>query len=250
MGVLSFMMMSASVYLTNAYADIEIDSINKPYRPQVTGKVSRNSLKYSSIIFGLLSIVLASFVSRYFLLALALALIVGIAYSLEPFRLKRHYLGIFLTMAVGGSISYVAGWLLISSIFIKQFIYIIVVEFFWTGLFSQIKDLLDIKGDAIFGIKTLPISLGVEKACKIFSISALLSLVAFLIFGIVVWMSSNDLLPIILGIIQVPFSVAIFKYFQMNNSQIYWTKSFKVHILRQYTFMLSIIFISIYKLFI
>ncbi len=89
LGVLSFMMMSASVYLTNAYADIEIDKINKPYRPQVTGKVSRRCLKYSSIILGLLSVVLANFVSGYFLLALVLALIIGIAYSLEPFRLKR-----------------------------------------------------------------------------------------------------------------------------------------------------------------
>ncbi len=152
-------------------------------------------------------------------------------------------------MAVGGSISYIAGWLLISSMFIKQFIYIVIVEFLWTGLFSQIKDLLDIKGDKMFGIKTLPISVGVEKACKIFSSSALLSLVAFLIFGLVVWMSSGDLLPIILGIIQIPFSVAIFKHFQMNTSPTYWIKAFKVHILRQYTFILSVIFISACRLF-
>ena len=118
LGTLSVMMMSASVYLTNAYADIDIDRINKSYRPQVTGKVSKRNLKYSSIIFGLLSIIFASFVSMYFLLVLVLALIIGIAYSVEPLRFKRHYLGIFLTMAVGGSISYIAGWLLVSSIFI------------------------------------------------------------------------------------------------------------------------------------
>ena len=120
LGVLSFMMMSISVYLTNAYADIEIDSINKPYRPQVNGKISRKYLKYSSITFGLLSLVFANFISKYFIFALVFALIIGTAYSIGPFKLKRHYLGIFLTMAVGGSISYIAGWVLISSIFIKH----------------------------------------------------------------------------------------------------------------------------------
>lgn len=161
--------LGANIFIVglNQLTDIEIDRINKPYLPLASGAYSvRRALTIIGVAVAA-SLVLAALTGPFLLLTVILSLLLGTAYSLPPFRLKRFYFwAAFCIIAVRGLIvnlllflhfqSSLGGpaaiptviWLLTGIIFL----YSIVIAWF--------KDIPDEAGDEAFEIRTLSLRLG------------------------------------------------------------------------------------------
>lgn len=164
--------LGANIYIVglNQITDVAIDRINKPYLPLASGAYRMRTGYLIISISVLLSLAIAIYLGRYLLLTVVLSLLLGTAYSLPPFRLKRfHFWAAFCIIAVRGLIvnlllflhfhSTFSGshtlpaaiWLLTGTIFI----YSIVIAWF--------KDIPDMEGDRQYRINTLSLRLGARK---------------------------------------------------------------------------------------
>ncbi len=148
----------------NQLADVELDKVNKPWLPLAAGTLSRKNALI--IIYAALMICLAiSFIIAWFLLlVIGIILLIGMAYSLPPLKLKQHHLPAAL------SITLVRGLIVNLGIFLhyqyalnKNYYlpgYIWCVTFFimaFSVAIAWFKDLPDTEGDDQFHIKTLAV---------------------------------------------------------------------------------------------
>jgi homogentisate phytyltransferase / homogentisate geranylgeranyltransferase len=148
----------------NQLADVELDRINKPWLPLAAGTLSRKGalgIVYASLLVCLLAACLTS----WFLLGvMAVILLIGMAYSLPPLKLKQHHLpaalaitgvrgfivnvGIFLHyQAATGQRLHLPGFMVCLTLFIMSF----------SVAIAWFKDLPDTEGDAIYHIDTLAV---------------------------------------------------------------------------------------------
>ena len=178
--------LGANIYIVglNQITDVAIDRINKPYLPLASGAYSMRTGYWIIGISVVLSLGIAVYLGRYLLLTVILSLLLGTAYSLPPFRLKRfHFWAAFCIIAVRGLIVNLllflhfyhtfsgqdhlppAIWLLTGTIFV----YSVVIAWF--------KDIPDMEGDREYEINTLSLRLGPR---KVFLIGNALILFAYL----------------------------------------------------------------------
>lgn len=171
-----FSCLGANIYIVglNQLTDVAIDRINKPYLPLASGAYSMRTGYWIIGISLLLSLCIAVYFGRYLLLTVILSLLLGTAYSLPPFRLKRfHFWAAFCIIAVRGLIVNIllflhfyhtfsgshqlpsAIWLMTGTIFI----YSIVIAWF--------KDIPDMEGDRKHQINTLSLRLGPQRVFRI-----------------------------------------------------------------------------------
>lgn len=173
-----------NLYITglNQITDVEIDRINKPNLPLVTGEMSKKTAIVTVIVALILSIALSlsnpALSSNGLNVALWGSGILGTMYSLEPFRLKRFpLLAAFCIVAVRGTIinagffaharqaafgvsgATVANCLTgdltcqLSSLFFGVFGIVI----------ALMKDVPDVRGDAQANIRTLSVRIGQKR---------------------------------------------------------------------------------------
>ncbi len=92
----------ANIYIVglNQLTDIEIDRINKPYLPLVSGKLT---VQQGQLVIGIclaLSLLIALSQGFFLFVTVLGSILLGTAYSLPPFRLKRFPLGAALCIIV------------------------------------------------------------------------------------------------------------------------------------------------------
>jgi len=183
LGSLSASFLNAASNALNQIYDLEIDRINKPLRPLVTGALSLRQGWRATWVWYALAIAPTWWVVVYpfsgwtekgsaplrfhecFFIYLA-ALIFTFIYSAPAFgRTKRHPLLANLTIAIPrGCLLKVAGWSMVAQVFsIEPWFIGSVFMLFLLGAAST-KDFSDMKGDAAGGCRTLPIRFGVERA--------------------------------------------------------------------------------------
>lgn len=162
-------------YVINDVFDIEIDRINKPYRPLPSGRIkikTASILAFSMFLIGVILSILINY------LAFVIALLTSISLYYYAKNLKKEGLvGNFivaLTTALSafyGGVAYFYGdWffrVLIPTVYI----------FFFTLSREFIKGIEDVKGDMANGVKTLAVKLGVNKTWIISKIILLLLLI-------------------------------------------------------------------------
>ena len=167
----------------NQIYDLEIDRINKPKRPLVTGEISIRNAWIFTIVFYVLAIVPTWWVVTYpyitwsrkffsplrahecFFIYIA-GLISTLIYSAPAWgRTKAHPIGANLTIAVPrGCLLKVAGWTMVANATVAEPWYIgSIFMLFLLGAAST-KDFSDIEGDRAGGCRTLPIAFGVRRA--------------------------------------------------------------------------------------
>lgn len=167
----------------NQIYDLEIDRINKPKRPLVTGEVSRRGawiFAWVTYAIGLLPTWLvvpypyttwhAKFFAplaehECFFIYLA-AFVATFVYSVPALgRTKAHPIGANLTIAIPrGCLLKVAGWTMVARATVAEPWFIgAIFGVFLLGAAST-KDFSDIEGDRAGGCRTLPIAFGVRKA--------------------------------------------------------------------------------------
>jgi homogentisate phytyltransferase / homogentisate geranylgeranyltransferase len=162
--------------------DVEIDKVNKPYLPIPAGDLS---IAQGSVI------VLASLVASLILGAsqpwplqftLLSSALLGTMYSLPPFRLKRYpLLAALCILVVRGSVVNVGFFLHAKAVLFNQNVPSIMaglkafpeciaatVFFAFFGLVIAImKDVPDVKGDALYSIPTFSVRVGAKRVFRI-----------------------------------------------------------------------------------
>jgi len=167
----------------NQIYDLEIDRINKPGRPLVTGEVSiRGAWVFTWILYALGTIptwlvvvypynswsqkLFAPLAWHECFFIYVIALVSTFVYSVPALgRTKAHPIGANLTIAIPrGLLLKVAGWTMVArASFAEPWFIGAIFMFFLLGAAST-KDFSDMKGDAAGGCRTLPITFGVRRA--------------------------------------------------------------------------------------
>jgi len=100
------------IYSFNSWADWQIDSISKSYRPIPSGKIKPAHALIYSLVLLVISVVYPFFVfkSRFTLLLFLLLPVLGLLYSARPFRLRRYTLPAIVTISLGLIIPIMLGY--------------------------------------------------------------------------------------------------------------------------------------------
>lgn len=186
LGSLCASLMNAASNAINQIYDLEIDRINKPRRPLVTGAISiRETWTYSIILYVLalaptwLVVVhpFSSFTQKLFapleyhecFFIYLVGLVFTFIYS-SPALGRTKRLGMLANWTIAiprGCLLKVAGWSMVAHIWFTE-------PWFIGGIFmlfivgaASTKDFSDIEGDRAGGCRTLPILYGVKKAAWI-----------------------------------------------------------------------------------
>jgi len=153
----------------NDEVDKEIDAISSPGRPFVNGALEKAEWRDIKFIFLLFALSFAWLAGFYALTFIAVYILIYHIYSTPPLRLKR-FLGISsLLVAINALLAVWAGFFLFSGTEnlgdfpLKYSLGILAIYL----LAENVKNIKDIEGDRLAGIKTLPVLLG-EKNGKIF----------------------------------------------------------------------------------
>lgn len=202
-----FLMVSATVmitsagYLINDYYDIKIDFVNKPDRV-VVGK----ELRRRWVLLGHSTLNIAAIAIGFYISIQIGMIMFGAAFMLWLYsnQLKRlPFIGNFVVAILTGTT------LILVAEYFHQRAYIIacyaIFSAFITLVREIVKDTEDMKGDARFGCKTIPIVLGVAKTKWI--IYAIM--VAFEITVVILLWNMSWLLPVILGITLVLLGLGV-----------------------------------------
>ncbi len=153
----------------NQVSDCSIDTINRPWRPIPSGRLSSRAALAFAVVLYCVALGLGWAVSRDFFVLVCAASFVTVAYSVPPVRAKRHWATAALTIALPrGFLLPVAGWASVTPVFRTA-------EPWWLGLpfflyvfgASATKDLGDIEGDSAAGCRTLPVVLGPVRASRV-----------------------------------------------------------------------------------
>jgi 4-hydroxybenzoate polyprenyltransferase len=188
LGSLCASFMNAASNAINQIYDLEIDRLNKPNRPLVTGALSIREAWGFTWIFYALALIPTWLVVPYpyetfmekltaplayhvtFFIYLAGLLFTFIYSAPELGRTKvRGMLANFTIAIPRGVLLKVAGWAMVAHIWSTEPWYIgAVIGLFLIGAAST-KDFADIEGDRAGGCRTLPIVYGVRKAAWIIS---------------------------------------------------------------------------------
>ena len=171
-------MITAAANSVNDIYDVESDRINKPYRPIVSGEVSKNAAIWTSVILYTGGIISGAMVNRAALVIAISAVILTYVYSA---RLKGVSLWGNLTVALLTSIAFIYGGVAVGRV--KESMIPAIFSFFYHFGREVIKDVEDIEGDSKAGLKTFPILYGTEASLKLAGISfGILILLTFLPF--------------------------------------------------------------------
>lgn len=170
----------------NQAVGVHEDKINKPYRPIPQGRLAVEEAYGLAFLLSLFAIGRAFTINITFGIWILATLFFALFYNLKPFQ-ARKYLWISLTwMALSrGLFPFVVVWSAFSNPFALKPWLLGTIAFLWVFAFQSTKDLGDVKGDAKYGIKTLPVAYGVEKTksfIKYFSLVPFIPLVLYIQF--------------------------------------------------------------------
>jgi len=187
-GVGALVLVNAASNALNAVYDLDIDRINKPERPLPRGLINPHEATTVAYLLYFFTFFRASTLSPSFALFVFAIILLTIIYSAPPLRTKKIFLVNNLTIALArGVFGVLAGW----SIFGDPLnpapwaVGAILLVFLFGA--ATTKDFTDIPGDQAFGVKTLPVVIGVERAATItasFFLLPLLFIPVLVYFGL------------------------------------------------------------------
>lgn len=172
--IVAALFMNIYIVGLNQLSDIEIDKVNKPYLPLASGEYSVATGVILVASFAILSFCLGwSVGSQPLLLALFISFILGTAYSINiPFlRWKRYaVVAAMCIVAVRAVIVQIAFYLHVQThvygrpaIFPKPVIFATGFMSFFSVVIALFKDIPDIVGDQIYGIRSFTVRLGQKR---------------------------------------------------------------------------------------
>ncbi len=175
-GFLTALLLEAGTFALNDYCDLESDIANRRRdRPLVRGDMRKEEALLIAVLATASGIICASFLSPIvFLLALILA-VLGILYDIKTKELLAvSNLYIAFTMAI----PFIFGGLIAEPERIELALLILASIAFLAGFGREVmKDIADVKGDALRDINSIARIYGAEKAKRVVVISYLLAVI-------------------------------------------------------------------------
>ena len=143
------------IYSFNAWADRQVDAVNKPWRPIPAGQIKPETVLLYSRILLLLAVFYPFFIAHTLptLFLFLLLPILGLLYSAKPFSFRRQAILSTLTISAGLTTPLMLGYFMNSQetglmpLFIGLFFYCMCVV--------PLKDIEDAEGDRASGIDNL-----------------------------------------------------------------------------------------------
>lgn len=155
----------------NDYYDREIDAINEPYRPIPSGAISLGQVQAQIWVLLLAGIAIALGLDRWanhdFPIITALAIggsFVSYIYSAPPLKLKQNgWLGNYALGASYIALPWWAGQALFGQL--SWTIVVVTLVYSLAGLgIAVVNDFKSVEGDRALGLKSLPVSFGIQTA--------------------------------------------------------------------------------------
>src|SRR3954469_8175365 len=163
----------ATSQAVNDWYDREVDAINEPHRPIPSGRIPGRWGLYIALGWTMLSLLVASMLGRWVLIAAALGLALAWAYSAPPLRLKRN--GWWGNAACGFSyegLAWVTGAAVMLGGALPPWPSLVMALLYSVGAHGimTLNDFKAMKGDAAMGIRSLPVQLGATRAAQVASV--------------------------------------------------------------------------------
>lgn len=165
--VLAGPLLCATSQAVNNWYDRHVDAINEPDRPIPSGRIPGRWGLYLSIIWSLLSALLAAALGTWVFWAAMLGLVLAWAYSAPPMRLKTN--GWWSNLAVGlsyESLAWITGAAVMLSGALPNGPILTLAILYGLGAHGilTLNDFKAIEGDQRMGLRSLPVQLGVRGA--------------------------------------------------------------------------------------
>ncbi len=160
---LSTLIIAAAGYIINDYYDVKIDFVNKPERVVVDKVLKRRVVMMAHTFLNLTGIALGLLISYKIAVINFLSALLLWVYSNQLKRLP--FVGNFsVALLTGLSLFIVAIYYQKNEFLVLAYA---IFAFSITLIREIIKDIEDVKGDAVFGCKTLPVIWGIRKTKQI-----------------------------------------------------------------------------------
>ncbi|GBC72967.1 Homogentisate phytyltransferase [archaeon HR04] len=196
-----FSLMAANAL--NQCTDADTDAINKPDRPIPSGMISlREGYSMVAMLYAA-TLALGALVSIEFFTLISMAVFLGIAYSIRPFRFKDRFIVSNLSIALGyGALNFLLGWSVVMPLDAAP----LHVLFFLTAFdfFANIsKDYRDMEGDRMYGARTMPIVLDKSRSIAVQFSALYITFTMPVLFYILAYVNTSFVLVSIIGIMLV-----------------------------------------------
>lgn len=199
-GFFTAVFIQAGTFALNDYCDLKSDIANRRLdRPLVRGELSKGEALFIAVLATALGIICASFLNPVLFLLALIAAVLGILYDLKMKEvLAVSNLYIALTMAI----PFIFGGLIVEPERIELVLLILAAIAFLAGFGREVmKDIADIKGDALRDIKSIARVYGVEKAKRVvvfsYSLAVVLSMIPVFSVNTSYFFNPAYLLPVI-----------------------------------------------------
>ena len=158
-----------NVYIVglNQLYDVEIDRINKPSLPLVSGEFTLKEGRAIVRVAGFLALLIAALGGRWLLGTVAISLVIGSAYSIPPIRLKRFpFFAAFCILTVRGVVVNLGLFLHYSERLtglqrLNPYVWTLTLFILlFTIAIAIFKDVPDLEGDRKYNIKTFTLTIG------------------------------------------------------------------------------------------
>jgi len=199
-----------SVYALNDICDEELDRINSPDRPIPSRRLSRAEAMRPVLLLSAMGIIMASSLNIMVLFFTVIFFLVGVVYSVNPFRLRKGLLA-NPCMALGAAVSILAGASAVQ--IVGRALFGAVGMSFFVFALGSWKDMKDVEGDRAMGVRTLPVRIGEEKALKFLTVN---SVPVFLILFLGYLFYSFNPLYLLMLVVAVGIYVNIFTLIWRN----------------------------------
>lgn len=167
--VLTYLLMFwlfGAVYLLNQYFDTESDRLNIKLHFLPLGLVSKPAAMFLCILLNVTALAVAPIVSLPAVVLTVLIVLLGIAYSAPPWRLKdRPYAALIANATAHGSTVFLFGWFAAGGSILEGAITSL-PYFLAVGAIYLLTTVPDTEGDLVVGKRTLAVVMGRPRAAR------------------------------------------------------------------------------------
>jgi chlorophyll/bacteriochlorophyll a synthase len=159
----------ASSQVVNDWFDRDVDAINEPHRPILSGRIPGRWGLYLSFLWTGASLLLASLLGAWVFGAAALGLVLAWMYSMPPFRLKQNgWLGNgACAITYEGFAWFTGAAVMVGGLPPWWIVTLALLYSAGAHGIMTLNDFKSIEGDIKTGVGSLPVKLGVENAARV-----------------------------------------------------------------------------------
>lgn len=203
-GVATLVLVNAASNCINAAYDAHIDQVNKPYRPIPKGMITRDEASSLALALYGLAFIRAMLISIEFWAVVTIITGITIYYSMPPVRLKKRLWVSNLAIALArGLLGIVAAWTIFGDP-LDPTPWVIggIMAIYLVGATSS-KDFTDVEGDRRYGMRTLPVVYGPQRAALItgpFYIIPFILIAGAVLYGVLIEQAIYMLALVVWGV--------------------------------------------------